>query len=110
MPRDKNDDRPMQIGGAAGEAADEAARIRAMTRRAGRKVAGADVATLPHRNGTRSQPRTRRSDGEPVRMTSVHLPTALIVRVNVEAAQRETSFSALVEEALVAHFAARRAG
>lgn len=105
-------DRPMVIGGLDEPLdADEAARIKALTKRAGARVAGerSDVPTLQHRNGTVSRPRTRRTDGEPMRMTSVHLPTALIVQVNVEAAQRQTTFSAIVEEALVAH-TARRAG
>ena len=68
------------------------------------------VASTASRNGTRSRPRVR-ADGEHVRMTSVHLPTALIMMTNVLAAQRETTFSALVEEALRAyHGTSKRRG
>lgn len=112
MPREK--DKPMIIGGASAEAdaAAEAARIRAITARAGRSVAG-NYNTTPsqHRNGTKSNPRTRATDGELMRMTSVHLPASLIKRGLAEAVERETTLSALVEEGLLHVLdAQRRAG
>lgn len=110
MPR-KND-KPMTLGGPTAEhdAAVEAARIQAITARAGRSVAGNYNATpSQHRNGTKSNPRTR-ADGEAVRMTSVHLPASLIKRGLVAAAERDTTLSALVEEGLMLVLQQRRAG
>lgn len=94
-PRNKVD-RPLAIGG---ELPDEDPRPTSARER-GRRVAGRNVTTLQHRNGTKQAPRTRAEDGEPMRATTVHLPTKMLKRAALLGIETDESLSQLVERAL----------
>lgn len=71
----------------------------------GNRRAGEDIDTAKSRYpnaGTRSQPRVRDRDGEPVRVTTVHLSSELLRRARIYCAAQETTFSALVTRLVAA--------
>ena len=109
MRRSPKKERPMKIGG---DMDDGGKAIVAMVQREGREVAGerSNIQTFNH-NGTKAKPRTRASDGEPTRMTSLHLSVALLKSARMHCAEHDTTLSLLVEEALQAHLdRTRKAG
>ncbi len=106
MPRRPKQQPPMKVGGDLDDGGED---IVAMVHREGRAIAGerAHMPTFNH-NGTKAKPRTRRTDGEPVRMTSLHLPVDLLQAMRMHCAKHDTTMSLLAEEALTAHLAATR--
>jgi hypothetical protein len=60
--------------------------------------------------GTRGKPRVRKSDGKPMRVTTVHLPVETFKKVGKFCAETEMGFSEAVLEGLTVLMEQRKAG